>query len=245
MRTTRRTGVVWTLAAAALASLATVPALPGGSGAVTRAVPDNTQRAAGQRIAAVGSTLTATQGSWTEPDELLLPVGPLPAGRRPAGRRRLRRDRRRHDDELRRRGRRRRSPPSRPRHRVERRRLARPSPPTLRPRPRGRPGPARQRPGADALGHGRAGPDAARQPGTWNGRQPITYTFRWLRCDTVGNNCIVQQGFQDDAYARPRGRRRQDDPRPRDRAERAGEAARSRLRAPSCRARRRLRARPG
>src|SRR6185436_13188983 len=32
------------------------------------------------------------------------------------------------------------------------------------------------------------------------GRQPITFTFRWLRCDTAGNNCIVQQGFQDDAY---------------------------------------------
>ena len=37
-------------------------------------------------------------------------------------------------------------------------------------------------------------------PGTWNGRQPITYTFRWVRCDTAGNNCILQQGFQDDAY---------------------------------------------
>jgi hypothetical protein len=37
-------------------------------------------------------------------------------------------------------------------------------------------------------------------PGTWNGQQPITFTFRWLRCDTAGNNCIVQQGFQDDAY---------------------------------------------
>src|SRR4029078_5822705 len=38
-------------------------------------------------------------------------------------------------------------------------------------------------------------------PGTWNGRQPITYTFRWLRCDTAGNNSLVQQGFQDHAYA--------------------------------------------
>ena len=37
MRTTRRTTVAWTLAAAALASLATVLALPGGSGAVTKA----------------------------------------------------------------------------------------------------------------------------------------------------------------------------------------------------------------
>lgn len=38
------------------------------------------------------------------------------------------------------------------------------------------------------------------QPGAWNGRQPITFTFSWLRCDTSGNNCIVQPGFTDDAY---------------------------------------------
>ena len=37
-------------------------------------------------------------------------------------------------------------------------------------------------------------------PGTWNGRQPITFTFRWLRCDGAGNNCVVQSSFNDDAY---------------------------------------------
>ena len=37
-------------------------------------------------------------------------------------------------------------------------------------------------------------------PGRWNGQQPITFTFNWLRCDTAGNNCIVQAGFNDDAY---------------------------------------------
>jgi hypothetical protein len=37
-------------------------------------------------------------------------------------------------------------------------------------------------------------------PGTWNGRQPITYTFRWLRCDAGGNNCIRQSGDTDDSY---------------------------------------------
>jgi hypothetical protein len=37
-------------------------------------------------------------------------------------------------------------------------------------------------------------------PGTWNGRQPITFTFRWLRCDGSGNNCILQPGSSDDAY---------------------------------------------
>jgi hypothetical protein len=37
-------------------------------------------------------------------------------------------------------------------------------------------------------------------PGKWNGQQPITFTFNWLRCDTAGNNCVVQSGFHDDAY---------------------------------------------
>jgi hypothetical protein len=37
-------------------------------------------------------------------------------------------------------------------------------------------------------------------PGTWSGRQPITFTFDWLRCDASGNNCIVQPGFTDDSY---------------------------------------------
>lgn len=37
-------------------------------------------------------------------------------------------------------------------------------------------------------------------PGTWTGRQPITFTFNWLRCDSAGNNCIVQPGFTDDSY---------------------------------------------
>ena len=37
-------------------------------------------------------------------------------------------------------------------------------------------------------------------PGSWNGLQPITFTFEWLRCDTAGNNCVVQPGFNDDAY---------------------------------------------
>ena len=37
-------------------------------------------------------------------------------------------------------------------------------------------------------------------PGTWNGVQPITFTFQWLRCDAVGNNCVLQPGFADDSY---------------------------------------------
>ena len=65
MRTTRRTTVAWTLAAAALASLATVLALPGGSGAVTTAAPENTAEPRISGSATVGSELTASQGSWT------------------------------------------------------------------------------------------------------------------------------------------------------------------------------------
>ena len=37
-------------------------------------------------------------------------------------------------------------------------------------------------------------------PGTWNGVQPITFTFQWLRCDGGGNNCVLQPAFADDAY---------------------------------------------
>jgi hypothetical protein len=36
--------------------------------------------------------------------------------------------------------------------------------------------------------------------GTWSGTQPITFTFQWLRCDTSGNNCIVQSGQTNDSY---------------------------------------------
>ncbi len=28
-------------------------------------------------------------------------------------------------------------------------------------------------------------------PGTWVGRQPIQFSYRWLRCDTGGGNCVV------------------------------------------------------
>ncbi len=36
--------------------------------------------------------------------------------------------------------------------------------------------------------------------GTWSGEQPITFTFRWLRCDAGGNNCIELTGATDDQY---------------------------------------------
>ena len=36
--------------------------------------------------------------------------------------------------------------------------------------------------------------------GTWSGEQPITFTFRWLRCDSGGNNCVEISGATDDQY---------------------------------------------
>ncbi len=36
--------------------------------------------------------------------------------------------------------------------------------------------------------------------GTWTGQQPITFTFRWLRCDASGNNCVEIGGASDDRY---------------------------------------------
>jgi len=36
--------------------------------------------------------------------------------------------------------------------------------------------------------------------GTWTGEQPITFTFRWLRCDAGGNNCVELSGATDDRY---------------------------------------------
>jgi hypothetical protein len=38
------------------------------------------------------------------------------------------------------------------------------------------------------------------EPGRWSGSQPITYAYQWLRCDSGGNNCVTQPGFDDDNY---------------------------------------------
>src|SRR5262245_19799327 len=65
MRSTRRITLFWTLAAAALASLATVLVLPSGGSAVTQAAPTNTAEPRVSGSTAIGSTLSATQGSWT------------------------------------------------------------------------------------------------------------------------------------------------------------------------------------
>ena len=202
MRTTRRIHVAWTLAAAALASVATVLALPGGGGAVTGATPDNTGEPRISGSAVVGSTLSASQGSWTgSPTSYTYQwVRCGQDGGRPNGsdcasvggatttryvvatadvdhRLRVRVTASNADGS---------------------RTVASNATGLVRAADTGRPKNVQ----APALsGSAAQGQTLHVTPGTWNGRQPITYTFRWLRCDTAGNNCIVQQGFQDDAYA--------------------------------------------
>ena len=61
MSTARRRHLLGTLAAAALASLATVLVLPGGGSAVTQERPGNTTEPRISGSPTVGSTLTASQ----------------------------------------------------------------------------------------------------------------------------------------------------------------------------------------
>jgi hypothetical protein len=202
MRTTGRISVLWTLAAAALASLATVLALPGGSGAGTEAAPGNTREPRISGSAAVGSTLTASQGSWTgSPTSFAYQWvrcgrdGGLPSGADCAAiggatttkyvvssadvdrRLRVRVTASNADGS---------------------KTVASNATSLVRAADEGKP--------VNVQAPTLSGTPAQGQilhvtPGTWNGRQPITFTFRWLRCDTSGNNCIVQQGFADDAYS--------------------------------------------
>jgi len=201
MRTTRRNGALGTLAAAALASLMTVLVLPGWSGAVTQAAPDNTAEPRISGSATVGSTLTASQGSWTgSPTGYAYQWVRCPRdGGQPNGadcaaiggatttkyvlastdvdrRLRVRVTASNADGS---------------------KTVASNATAVVRAADEGRPVNVQ----APTLsGTAAQGQVMHVSPGTWNGRQPITFTFRWLRCDTAGNNCIVQQGFQDDAY---------------------------------------------
>ncbi len=201
MRTTRRTTVAWTLAAAALASLATVLALPGGSGAVSNAAPDNTAEPRISGSATVGSELTASQGSWTgSPTSFAYQwvrcarSGGLPSGADCAAiggatttkyvvatadvdrRLRVRVTASNADGS---------------------KTVASNATALVRAADAGRPVNVQ----APTLGGTPAQGQTIRvNPGTWNGQQPIAFTFNWLRCDTGGNNCIVQAGFRDDSY---------------------------------------------
>ena len=201
MRTTRRTTVAWTLAAAALASLATVLALPGGGGAVTTAAPDNTTEPRISGSAVVGSELTGSQGSWTgSPTSFAYQWvrcprgGGLPTGADCATiggatttkyvvatadvdrRLRVRVTASNSDGS---------------------KTVASNATALVRAADAGRPANVQAPTLSGAAAQGQT---LHVTPGTWNGQQPITFTFNWLRCDTGGNNCVLQSGFRDDAY---------------------------------------------
>ncbi len=201
MRTTGRFNLVSTIAAAALASLATVLALPGGGAATTQDRPANTAEPRITGSASVGGTLSASTGSWTgEPKSfayqwLRCPRGGgLPTGSdcaaiggatttkyivatADAGHRLRVRVTATNDDGS--------------------QAATSNATPLVRQPASGRP----VNVAAPALsGSASQGATLHVTPGTWNGRQPITFSFRWLRCDTAGNNCILQSGFTDDAY---------------------------------------------
>jgi hypothetical protein len=201
MSTTRSRTFVGTLAAAALASLATVLALPGGGAAVTQAVPTNTAEPRITGTATVGSTLSASQGTWNgAPTSFAYQWVRCPrSGGQPSGadcaaiggatttqyvvstadvdrRLRVRVTASNADGS---------------------RTVASNATPIVRAPDAGRP----QNVEAPTLsGTAAQGQTLRASVGTWNGLQPITFTFNWLRCDTAGNNCVQQPGFNDDAY---------------------------------------------
>ena len=201
MRTTRRTTIVSTLLAAALASLATILALPAGGAAVVQERPSNTAEPRISGAATVGSTLTATNGSWTSsPTSFAYQWVRCPrSGGQSNGsdcaaiggatttsyvvsaadvdrRLRVRVTASNADGSS---------------------TVASNATALIRNPAAGRP--VNAQPPAIS-GSPAQGQTLRVQPGTWNGVQPITFSFNWLRCDTAGNNCIVQPGFNDDAY---------------------------------------------
>ena len=201
MRRTRSSTLARTLAAAALASLATVLVLPSGGGAVTQARPDNTAEPRISGAATVGATLSATQGSWANtPTSFAYQWVRCPrSGGQPNGsdcaviggattssyvvatadvdhRLRVRVTAANADGSA---------------------TAASNATPVIANPDAGRPGNVQP---PTISGTPSQGQTLHVQPGTWTGRQPITFTFNWLRCDTAGNNCIQQPGFNDDAY---------------------------------------------
>lgn len=201
MRRTRTTLLARTIVVAALASAATVLALPGGSGAAAQARPDNTAEPRITGTASVGSTLSASTGNWTgSPTSFAFQWVRCPeSGGRSDGsdcasiggattakyvvatadvdrRLRVRVTAANADGQQ---------------------TVASNATPRVRQPDAGRP----VNVAAPTLSGTPAQDQTLRvSPGTWNGRQPITFTFRWLRCDGSGNNCIVQSGATDDSY---------------------------------------------
>jgi hypothetical protein len=201
MRTTRRTSIVTTLLAAALASLATVLALPGGGAAETAVRPVNTAEPRISGSATVGATLTASQGSWTgSPTSFSYQwvrcprSGGLPTGADCAaigGATTTSYVVSTADVDRRLRVRVTASNAGGSTTVASNATAVIDNPETGRPRNVQAP---------TIAGTPSQGQTLRVQPGTWTGRQPITFTFNWLRCDAGGNNCIVQPGFNDDAY---------------------------------------------
>jgi hypothetical protein len=201
MRRTRTTLLARTIVVAALASAATILALPSGGGAAAQARPDNTAEPRITGAASVGSTLSASTGTWTgSPTSFAYQWVRCPEnGGRPDGsdcasiggattakyvvatadvdrRLRVRVTAANADGQQ---------------------TVASNATPRVRPADAGRP--------VNVAAPTLSGTPAQEQtlhvtPGTWNGRQPITFSFRWLRCDGSGNNCILQPGANDDAY---------------------------------------------
>jgi hypothetical protein len=201
MRRTRTIALARTLAVSGLASLATVLALAGGAAATAQDAPANTAEPRISGSASVGATLTASTGSWREePTSFAFQWVRCPEnGGRPDGsdcasiggattsryvvssadvghRLRVRVTAANADGQQ--------TVASNATRRIRQPEAGRPvnvAAPTL-------------------SGDAAEGATLHVTPGTWNGRQPITFTFRWLRCDTAGNNCARQSSFNDDAY---------------------------------------------
>jgi hypothetical protein len=201
MGRTRTTLLVRTIVVAALASAATVLALPGGGGAAAQDRPANTAEPRINGSAVVGGTLSTSNGTWTgQPTSFAYQwLRCPPSGGRPDGsdcaaiggattskyvvatadvdnRIRVRVSATNADGTQ--------TVASNATARARQPYAGKPvnvAAPTL-------------------SGNPVQGDTLHVAPGTWTGRQPITFTFRWMRCDGAGNNCVIQSGFDDDAY---------------------------------------------